>query len=54
MLRPRKVVLSHHDDWSPTFSIPIDTAPIAAELARVVPAVEWLEIGYLDSTPIFR
>ena len=54
MLRPRKVVLSHHDDWLPGFSVPTDVAPIRDELARVVPTTELLEIGYLDGTPIFQ
>jgi hypothetical protein len=54
MLRPRKVVLSHHDDWLPGFSVPTDVAPIRDELARVVPTTELLEIGYLAGTPIFQ
>ncbi|MDG2232824.1 MAG: hypothetical protein P8L16_03300, partial [Ilumatobacter sp.] len=54
MLRPRKVVLSHHDDWLPGFSVPTDVAPIREELARVVPTTELLEIGYLAGTPIFQ
>lgn len=54
MLRPDRIVLSHHDDWLPGFSVPTDIAPIRDELARVVPSAELLELGYLDATPIFR
>jgi len=51
-LRPRRLVLCHHDDWLPGFSIETDTQPIREELARVVPNTELLELGYLDATPI--
>ena len=50
LLQPRRVVLSHHDDWLPGFSIDTDVAPIRAELARVLPGTELLELGYLDGT----
>jgi L-ascorbate metabolism protein UlaG (beta-lactamase superfamily) len=53
MLRPRTVILGHHDDWLPGFSVPTDITPIREEMARVAPAVELREIGYLDSNPIF-
>ena len=53
MLRPRRVILSHHDDWLPGFSIPTDITPIAEELGRVVPGTELLEIGYLEGNTIF-
>ncbi|MCU1488031.1 MAG: hypothetical protein JWN67_4777 [Actinomycetia bacterium] len=49
-LRPRRLVLCHHDDWLPGFSVATDVAPIRAELARVVPATELLELGYVDGT----
>jgi L-ascorbate metabolism protein UlaG (beta-lactamase superfamily) len=52
MLRPAKVILTHHDNWLPGFSIPTDTGPIREELARVVPRTELVEIGYVDSTTI--
>lgn len=52
LLRPRKVVLGHHDNWLPGFSVPTDTSSIAAEFARVSPGVEFLEPGYMESTPI--
>jgi L-ascorbate metabolism protein UlaG (beta-lactamase superfamily) len=53
MLRPRRVILSHHDDWLPGFSVPTDTRSIADELARVVPNTELLEIGYLEANAVF-
>ncbi len=54
LLRPRRVVLSHHDDWLPGFSHAIDTAPIRAELARMAPRTELLEMGYVEGVPIFK
>jgi hypothetical protein len=33
--------------------VPTDLAPIRDALARVAPAVELLEPGYLEATPIF-
>lgn len=52
LLRPKRIVLAHHDDWLPGFSIPTDVKPIREELARVVPHSELLELGYLDGTAI--
>ena len=51
-LRPKKLVLCHHDDWMPGFSIDTDTEPIREELARVVPETEMLELDYLDGTRV--
>jgi L-ascorbate metabolism protein UlaG (beta-lactamase superfamily) len=52
LLRPKRIVLGHHDDWLPGFSIPTDVKPIREELARVVPHSELLELGYIDGTAI--
>lgn len=52
LLRPSRVVLTHHDNWMPGFSAPTDVAPIREELERVTPRTELLELGYLDSTQI--
>ncbi len=52
LLGARRLVLGHHDNWLPGFSIETDIAPIRDELARVVPATELLELQYLDATPI--
>jgi hypothetical protein len=53
LLRPRRVILSHHDDWLPGFSVATDTAPIREELARWLPAVDLVELGYLDGHTLF-
>lgn len=53
LLRPRRVVLCHHDDWLPGFSITTDTGPIREELARFVPGVVLDELGYLDGHELF-
>jgi L-ascorbate metabolism protein UlaG (beta-lactamase superfamily) len=53
LLRPRTVILGHHDDWLPGFSVATDTTSIAEEMRRVAPGVELREIGYLDGTAIF-
>ena len=54
LLRPRRLLLSHHDDWLPGFSTPVgDVAPLRAELDRVAPGVELVETGYLEGLPLF-
>ena len=50
LLQPRRVILCHHDDWLPGFSIDTDIEPIREELARSVPGIELLELDYLDGT----
>jgi hypothetical protein len=52
LLQPRRVVLSHHDDWLPGFSVDTDVTPIRDELARIAPRTELVDLGYLDSTQI--
>lgn len=52
LLRPRRVVFAHHDDWLPGFSVATDTKPILDEIARVAPEVEVLEPGYVEATEI--
>ena len=47
------MILSHHDDWLPGFSIDTDMAPIAEELARWLPRCELAEPGYLDGYQVF-
>jgi L-ascorbate metabolism protein UlaG (beta-lactamase superfamily) len=54
LLRPRRLLLSHHDDWLPGFSTPIeDLGPLRAELARRTPGLELVETGYLEELPLF-
>jgi L-ascorbate metabolism protein UlaG (beta-lactamase superfamily) len=52
LVRPRKVVLCHHDDWLPGFSVATDMAPIRRELARSAPRTALVELGYLDATEV--
>ena len=52
MLRPQTVLLCHHDDWLPGFSVPTDTGPIREELARVAPRTTLIEPGYLEETVV--
>jgi hypothetical protein len=54
ILRPRRVVLGHHDNWLPGFSKAIDTAPIREEMARWAPRAELVEMGYMEAYPIFE
>ena len=54
MLRPRRVVLGHHDDWMPGFSRALDIAPIRTEMGLWAPRAELVEMGYLDGCPIFK
>lgn len=51
LLRPRRVVLSHHDDYLPTPNPRkhADTVdPVRAELARQHPGVELVDLAYLE------
>ena len=52
MVSPKRLVLCHHDDWLPGFSVDTDLEPIRAELALVAPETRLLELGYLDGTEI--
>jgi L-ascorbate metabolism protein UlaG (beta-lactamase superfamily) len=52
LLKPRRVVLCHHDDWLPGFSIDTDVTPIAEALRRATPDVELVELGYVDGTVV--
>jgi L-ascorbate metabolism protein UlaG (beta-lactamase superfamily) len=53
MLRPRRVILGHHDDWLPGFSVATDTTPIREELGRWLPRAELVETGYLAGLDVF-
>ncbi|MEM7284978.1 MAG: MBL fold metallo-hydrolase [Actinomycetota bacterium] len=53
LVRPRKLILNHHDNWLPGFSIDTDVTPIREELARRCPDVELVELGYVDGTVLF-
>lgn len=53
LVRPRTVILSHHDDWLPGFSVPTDVGPIRTAVEAVAPGSRLLEPGYLDGTVLF-
>ena len=53
LLRPRRIVLGHHDNWLPGFSAATDVAPFREELTRFTPGVALDELGYLDGHEIF-
>jgi len=48
LLKPKTVALCHHDDWMPPLTQPIDPGPIRHEVERRVPAVEFLDLAYLE------
>jgi L-ascorbate metabolism protein UlaG (beta-lactamase superfamily) len=48
LVKPKRVVLSHHDNWMPGFSTDTDVSVIRKELAQWVPRAELCELGYLD------
>lgn len=55
LLRPRTIILGHHDDWLPpvTQRGGANVDPIRDELARVVPTATLLEVGYSAGTRLF-
>jgi hypothetical protein len=48
LVKARRIVLSHHDDWLPGFSTATDIGPIRDEITRWLPSSELLELSYLD------
>jgi L-ascorbate metabolism protein UlaG (beta-lactamase superfamily) len=53
LMRPRRIVLGHHDNWLPGFGAATDVAPFREELARFTPGVALDELGYLDGHQLF-
>ena len=53
-LQPQRVLLSHHDNWLPGFSLETNTAPIRDALAERAPKSELIETGYMASYPLFE
>ncbi|MDJ0770178.1 MAG: MBL fold metallo-hydrolase [Ilumatobacter sp.] len=53
MISPKRVLLCHHDDWLPGFSVATDASSIATEIDAVSPDTELLEVDYLAGTRIF-
>jgi L-ascorbate metabolism protein UlaG (beta-lactamase superfamily) len=56
ILRPKSIILNHHDNWFPplTKAPGTDISPIREELERMVPTAQLLEIGYSAGTVLFR
>jgi L-ascorbate metabolism protein UlaG (beta-lactamase superfamily) len=52
-VRPRRLFLSHHDDWLPGFSVPTEMAPLRAAIAAAAPDTELVEPGYLAASHVF-
>ena len=52
LLRPRSIVLGHHDNWNPPVTNPTDMGPIRSELARQAPRVDLVDMGYMESYPV--
>ena len=52
-VRPRRLFLSHHDDWLPGFSVATEMAPLRRAIAAVAPDTELLEPGYLAASDVF-
>ena len=53
LVKPKRVILSHHDNWMPGFSTDTDVEIIRKEMAQWVPRTELCELGYVDSFSIF-
>ena len=52
LLRPKSIVLGHHDNWNPPVTVPTDLGPIHQEIARQSPRVNMVDMGYIESYPI--
>jgi len=52
-LQPKRVLLSHHDNWLPGFSLETNTGPIKDALAERVPSAELIETGYMAGYALF-
>jgi L-ascorbate metabolism protein UlaG (beta-lactamase superfamily) len=53
LIRPKRVILSHHDNFLPGFSGAVNVEPIRAELSHWAPRTELVEMEYLAAHPIF-
>lgn len=52
LLEPKKVILCHHDDWLPGFSIDTDVGPIESAIGTAYPPAELVQLGYADGTRV--
>jgi L-ascorbate metabolism protein UlaG (beta-lactamase superfamily) len=53
LLEPKRILLCHHDNSMPGFSVTTDVGPIRVAIESTVPGAELVEIGYLSSYPLF-
>ncbi len=49
-----EIVLCHHDNWLPGFSIPTDVEPIRSAITHHAPTATLLDLDYLDCTAILE
>jgi L-ascorbate metabolism protein UlaG (beta-lactamase superfamily) len=54
VLRPKRLILGHHDDWLPGVSVATDTAPIRAAVRQVSPETELVEMPYCAGFRVFE
>ncbi len=54
MLKPRRVILGHHDNWLPGFSVPTNVGPIREAITQKTPDTELTEIDYLSGYALFE
>ena len=54
LLRPRRLILGHHDDWLPGVSVATDTTPIRTAVDQVSPETELVEMPYCAGLSVFE
>lgn len=54
LLRPRRVIPCHHDNFMPPYTTHHDLEPIRQVLAKRLPEVSFAELAYSDPFPIFE
>ena len=53
-LRPRRVVLCHHDAWLPPLINAVDLGEAQATLREHAPAAELVSMSYSEPIPVLR
>lgn len=53
LLGPDRLIFSHHDDWMPGWTNPVDLGPIGKVLGERAPKTEIIELGYMSAYPLF-
>ena len=54
LVRPRRLILGHHDDWLPGVSVATDTTAIRTAVGQVSPETELVEMPYCAGLPAFE